>query len=51
MNIALDAGVRLQAIRAANPDLNPARLKVGQIVVIPPPPAETAGTNDPAAPH
>lgn len=51
VNIALDAGVRLQAIRAANPDLNPARLKVGQIVVIPPPPAETAGTNDPAAPH
>lgn len=37
LGIALDTGLDVEQIRAANPDINPLALQVGQQIVLPPP--------------
>lgn len=51
VNVALDTGVTLQAIREANPGLNPVRLKIGQVIAIPEASGVNAAPEMPAAPH
>lgn len=42
LGIALDYGIEVQHLRAANPEINPRALQVGQQIVIPPPGAMVA---------
>jgi tetratricopeptide (TPR) repeat protein len=37
VGIARKSGVKLSALEAANPDMNPARIRVGQVLNLPPP--------------
>ena len=37
VGIARKFGVKLSALQAANPDMNPSRIRVGQVLNIPPP--------------